>query len=351
MLKINRYLIQEFLTFFFYCFSSIAAIAILFEVFVEIGKGEIEEIGWNGIFWNILSQIPLLIDFLTPITTLIATTLTLYSLSKTSEIIAIKAAGRSTFQILWPLLLTSTLMAGFSYCNQSYLAKWLQSKSSIQLSKKNAAKNVQWRIRNNQIYFFRGALKKDQTVKQIINYQFSPTLEIAQKKKFLDLHLSEKNWSINKTISRKFGKEYLLYEKLKKNNLQVQIFPQIFKDILSKPVINHPILTIYFEIQRLKKNGLDVQHLWMAIFQKIAGIFTIPIMVLLAFPFSIFSARHDNPIMGIITAIILGFCFILLDKLFLALNHAGALVNWIAAFAPNVIFICLSSIIFRMKKD
>ena len=84
-----------------------------------LGKsGDILEVPGNGqteVLRYAMLRIPQLVARFLPYSVLLATIITLATLNQNSEVTSMKAAGLSAHQILAPLLLTATLVAGFSF--------------------------------------------------------------------------------------------------------------------------------------------------------------------------------------------------------------------------------------------
>lgn len=79
------------------------------EILAAEGNGQGELWTYAGL------RIPQLIQRFLPYSVLLATIITLVTLNQNSEVIAMKAAGLSAHQVLAPLLLTATIVAGISF--------------------------------------------------------------------------------------------------------------------------------------------------------------------------------------------------------------------------------------------
>ena len=104
------------------------------------------------------------------------------------------------------------------------------------------------------------------------------------------------------------------------------------------------------EIRIKRKGAVNYNPDLFALYQKIAGLFSIFVMILLALPFSIYSGRSANVRTGIVVSIVLGFVFWLVDQILLSFNTTGMLPMGVSAFGANVGFLILAFILIRLKK-
>ena len=99
---IRRYILREFVIYFLSCLLSLIFIAVVFAALSELKTLDMEN-GQRLFVEAILSGIPLLIEIISPISVLLATILTFISLSKSSEVIAMMAAGVSLAKMVFPI--------------------------------------------------------------------------------------------------------------------------------------------------------------------------------------------------------------------------------------------------------
>ncbi|TCD06790.1 LPS export ABC transporter permease LptG [Erythrobacteraceae bacterium CFH 75059] len=81
-------------------------------------SGEILAVPGNGqaqLLTYVSLRMPELVETFLPYSVLLATIITLLTLNQNSEVIAMKAAGMSAFQVLAPLLLTALVVSGLSF--------------------------------------------------------------------------------------------------------------------------------------------------------------------------------------------------------------------------------------------
>lgn len=98
-------------------------------------------------------------------------------------------------------------------------------------------------------------------------------------------------------------------------------------------------------IQRYRAQGIDTRELEVGLWAKTSLPFTNLVMPLLAFPFGIRAGRRGSPSRGVVLAVALGFAYWLVLAGSLSLGKAGVLPAPLAAWAANLLFCAVSSLL------
>lgn len=348
MFLIKRYIAKEFLAYFLICTLSLIAIAVMFSALAELSHLE-EEGGTKLFFEALLSGIPLLIEVITPITVLLATVLTFISLSKSSEIIAMMAAGTSLLHLVIPVLICVCFVSGFLYYNQSYLAPlWGADKRAGLVRSVN--KNDLWRFHKNTLYQFKSLDRRKRKVNSAVYYHFNDNYVIDQTGEFNSLSLNRDSWSFSNRRDIEVDKSNIIQRRQKEDSLPEKQLPVVFSNELVNPKYAD-IVTLTSEINIKKEGAVNYRNELFALYQKISGLISVFVMVLLALPFSIYSGRSANVRTGIVVSVILGFVFWLVDQLLVSLSDAGTFPIIFSAFGANIVFITFGFILIRLKRS
>jgi len=334
MKHINLYIGKEFLIFFGSCVFSLITVALTFVALAELDK--IDSGGWSSFFHSILIGFPLLVEIVTPISILLATVLTYISLSKSSEIVAMMAAGVSLIQLLKPIFACCIVISIFIYLNQSYLAPKLGSDALMNIIRTTPSTS-KWRIYQDNLFYIYQANKSNKTVEQAKIFKFNQQNQLEEIHRLNKLALEGNEWaaiSTNKITLKKgsLNQQISNHDKYSKNK-----FPIVFEKELVNPKYA-PFKEVINQILNKKRGGIDNSHDVFALCQKIALILSLFVMVVLALPFSLFAGRSFNTRMGIVLAVVLGFSFWLLEQIFMTLFRADILIAEWAAFGTNIIF-------------
>lgn len=347
MSLIRRYIAKEFVTFFLVCSLSLLFIAIVFSTLAELPNLEKE----NGVqlFINaILSGIPLLVEVIVPITVLLATVLALISLSKTSEIIAMMAAGVSLFHLILPILLCGGVISGLMYLNQSYLASYWGADERAGLVAAKRSANT-WRFHNNTLYYFEAPNKRTGSILSSRFFSFGKDKRIGSTGFSSNLFREENAWDISQERRIEFQENGIRQTVENDVKTAANEMPVVFTNDLVNPKYTS-FASLISEIL-IKRNGaVNYKPDLFALYQKIAGLFSIFVMILLALPFSIYSGRSANVRTGIVVSIVLGFVFWLVDQILLSFNTTGMLPMGVSAFGANIGFLILAFTLIRLKK-
>ena len=167
---ISRYLAGEYSRFFILFLSAFLIMIFIGNVF---GNLSIIFEDWEG-FLRFLRQtaliIPQLMEFTIPITVLLATITTLSTLNQTSELLAIRASGVGPWNLAWPLLLVTLVIAAVSYLGQNYLSVWMQRQWTETVSTENL--QPIWKVGpDNKLYFF-GKLPEKGKLESVTLFQW-----------------------------------------------------------------------------------------------------------------------------------------------------------------------------------
>lgn len=345
---LGRYIGREFSVYFLSCLLSLLIIFITFMALGELELLERDE-GIRLFFSKVLSGVPILIETVAPISVLLATVLTFINLSKTSEVTAMLAAGVSLFQLVMPILLISFLIGAFGYFNQSYLAPWLGSDKQLALVDSEKNRDV-WRFYKGRLFFLSGLTPGEKSIERGKVYSFDSKFGIEGIETLRSLRLKNDEWSISRTVTIRPEQRQLTKKEEQNVKIPEDSFPVAFQAELLNP--KYSTFNAIFQQIRIKKmGGVSYDATLFALYQKIAAILSIFVMVILALPFSLSSGRSANVRLGIVFSIVLGFLFWLIDQIFISLYDAGILGGEFAAFGGNITFFLIALLLIILKKN
>ncbi len=111
---ISQYIIRQFLMSFFAVLITLGAIILLFDVIELMKKESIPSFGFANVLTLGLLKLPNMILTVLPFVVLIAAIIVFWRLTKSYELVVIRAAGQSVWQFVTPLLITSFIIGIFS---------------------------------------------------------------------------------------------------------------------------------------------------------------------------------------------------------------------------------------------
>ncbi len=336
---ISKYIAQEFFKYFSLLLAAFVTIIIIGNLFSRLGNifSGIEQ--FLLFLQEITLLLPVLLELILPITVLLSTIATFSSLNRTSEIVAMRTAGMSFFQLARPVLGVSLLIAALSYVNQNYFYNWLQKQWS---SEKNSGElSALWEIENQNIYYF-GSRSFPSQIRQItiFNWDLSP-YRLIQRTAIETGKQQKDFWYFENVSQRNFQPEKIVFEQKPDLAIRLQNFPPV---AFNEPVNPHhyPLRPLYQLIMKLQQAGHDVTQHWVEFHQKISYPFALIIMVLIGLALSLSHSRQGKAAEGMALSFLFGVLFWITNQIFLAVGSAGAISPLLAAWLTNFIFLGLA---------
>lgn len=344
---IDRYIAKEFIIFFLVCALSLIIIAIAFAALAEIPSLQ-KENGTEIFLQAILSGVPLLIEVIAPISVLLATVLTFISLSKTSEIIAMMTAGVSTLRLVMPIMICVSGLVVLLYLNQSYLAPSLGADERASLVKKSSDDDV-WQFHKGDLFHFSVVDKRSKSVREVSRYSFDAENRIDRITVYKNADLSSA-WKVEsvRRVDIKPGDVRQVMAEGKAFDRDT--FPVVFKEEIKVPKYSS-FSQLFREIDIKSTGAVPFQRELFAVYQKVSGVLSVFVMVMLALPFSIYGGRSSNVRTGIVISVVLGFIFWLVDQLLASFSDSAAVPLLVSAFGANVLFIGLAVSLILLKRS
>jgi len=344
---IRRYIAREFAFYFLACLLSLVFIAVVFAALAELKTLE-QENGQQLFIDAILSGIPLLIEIITPISVLLATVLTFISLSRTSEIVAMMAAGVSLAKMVMPILVAGGTIGFLGYLNQSYLAPaWGADQRTSMVDSTPA--NTAWQFFQGRLYYFSGMQSRNRQVHQSRVFGFGDQFQILSVTTYHRLQLQGGRWQAQSQSNIDISENSILTRSGGQSHIQEEVFPVVFKKELKYPKYSD-LSAILTEIKLKQLGAVNYDSDLFALYQKLAAILSIFVMILLALPFSLYSSRKSNARVGIVVSIVLGFCFWLTDQIFISFNSAGLMPLAVSAFGANILYASLALLLIYARR-
>jgi LPS export ABC transporter permease LptG len=347
---IDRLILSDLARFFLYIlggFSTLFLIITLFQLLNSITRHNIE---WTVVANYLIFLMPMIVNYMTPLSALVAVMITFGILQKTSQLIALKASGQSVFRLAAPALLASLLMSGFLFVNQDYVLPFTN------------------RRQNNLRHMIRSGQEPPQTFYQttnqwifgidsrVYNYaHFDGATNSFYQLNVLDL--SRDPFSINRRIYARSAswdgakREWVLengwertfegdrntgFEQFKERRMQAQENPEYFKKD-PRGSASMTVGELRDKIADLSRSGFDVLDLKIALQSKVAFPLTCLVMVLVGLPFS-FSVGKRGALYGVTLGIAIGLAYWGFLGLFEQMGRYEMLPPVLAAWGPNLLF-------------
>ena len=353
---IDLYVLRRF---FYYFLLILGAFILLFETFTFFEL--LDDIARHRIpFLIVVSYfrflIPYLVYQLSPLTSLVATLVTLGVLSKNNEIVAFKASGISLYRLALPLLLCGVVLAGaLLLLDDTYLPYANQRQDALrnQIKGKPAqtyTRPQRWifgensKVYNYDIFDSTQKLFGGLSVIELDPVTFQMKRRIfANRAQWLD---NEKTWALESGWIRDFSDGTVVnYAPFKVTSLPELVEPPSYfnREVIQAFQMSWRDLRHY--IAGLRLAGFDVSSLTVQWHKKIAYPLIAPISMMLAIPFAILVGSR-GAVGGIALGVGIGITYWAIAALLEAMGGIGQLPPMLAAWSPDLIFFFLGLYFF-----
>ena len=218
---ISRYLASEYSRFFMLFLGAFVIMIFIGNVF---GNLSIIFEDWEG-FLRFLRKtaliMPQLMEFTIPITVLLATITTLSTLNRTSELLAIRASGVGPWNLAWPLLLVTLVIAAVTYLGQNYLSAWMQRQWTETVSTENL--QPIWKVGpDNKLYFF-GKLPEKGKLESVTLFQWqTEPYRIVERTAIEKGEQQKASWNFQDLQQYRFSENHLKLQNLNELNMKIE---------------------------------------------------------------------------------------------------------------------------------
>lgn len=339
---LSRYVAKAFLKYLVLCLMAMVLLLLIADLF-----GNLESIfsSWRK-FRDFLDttarSMPTIVEIVLPMCVLLAVVMTFTGLSRTSELVAMKTSGMSTFNLALPILLILVPVSVLGYFNQNYLFNLLHpegGRSQPQLERH------EWRSEGKNIYYFGSIDSKKKSVRDGFIFRWLPEpFRVSETVSFTDGKRTEDGWFFSRVISRREISGTWKFERVKSLNVPVQEFPDVFKPF-ELDAHHMPFLDLYRQIGQLEKRSPYIIVYNVEWYQKIAALFAPVIMVLVGIPLSQTYSRRSRTAGEVVITIFGGMVFWISNEIMLVLGKGAVLPPLVAAWGVNVAFALLGLIL------
>jgi lipopolysaccharide export system permease protein len=304
-------------------------------------------------------RIPHAIEQFIPVACLMATLLVLSGMSRQNEILALNASGVGTLRILstFIALVASVSTASFLVFDPIVpvfnrkiilISQGLDPSSSENLSSFNRTNF--WYRSGRMVYNFGQFIPQTNTLQDVKIYMFTPQFYLLEKIHAKEAHFENGDWVLQKGMVVTYPPEtnFPLSMTFETKRKVIPEKPKDFKTLEAREDTMR-LRDLRQYINRNREYGLDTTNQQVNYHERVALVFTPLVLVLLGFPFVM------KPLKTYTTARSVAFCFgivflyLLMSRLTISVGKNGHIMPWIAAWAPNLLFIAVAG--FRLMRS
>jgi lipopolysaccharide export system permease protein len=344
---LTRYIARDFFRYWFACLAAIVALVAIGALFDDIEKAFASWHEFRAFLYTTAQSLPTLLEQLLPMTVLLATMFTFSAYGRTSELVAMKAAGMGMMRLIFPLLAVLVMVSSLAYLNQNYLYRYLHS----DLDTRNRGLVRQWRSIGNAIVFLESI---DPDAKVVVGVKMflwrKDPFSFSQVNTFsVGRRTDEELWRFTGAAIREQDAATWRIETSVEKDLSARDFPDVFRPA-ELDAHHMPLLDLYQEIQARESQGLGVELYRLEWYQKLAAMTAPWVMVLLGTPLSQGHFRRGRVTVDVLITITMGLVFMIGTEIFHILGRGGIVPVWPSVWATNIIVALLGIGLMRLSR-
>lgn len=354
-LLLDDYVMREYATNFAMVLMSFSTLFLIFTFFELIGDIVRNRTPLVTVGDYLINLIPFILYNVTPLCALVAVLITFGSLSRSSELTAMKATGISLYRIVTPVLITTILIAGGLFAfDELYLPAANRRQEALRSVIKD--KPAQTFLRPDRkwisgqagpsgapsrIFYYQFFDASKNVFANLTVFEFDPTTFALQRRIFASsAHWNDRvnQWVFENGWERTFqGETISSYQPF-----TLTTFPEIHEQPSYFVKEDRPSQEMsYAELSRyiadLKQSGFDTKRLSVQLNRKLAYPLITLVMAMLAIPFALSMGKRGS-LAGVATAIGLAIAYWVIDGLFQAMGNVATLPAILAAWTPDILF-------------
>jgi LPS export ABC transporter permease LptG/LPS export ABC transporter permease LptF len=295
---------------------------------------------------------PQFVYYVLPLSALVGTLVTIGLLTKSSELIVMRACGVSLYRTALPLLVLGLLWSGLLFgLEESFLAASNRKAAELKHLMRGGAPRTfdvlsrQWVAgRDGRIYHYTYFDPRGKTLTGLDVYRFSDKpwgLTETMAVRGASFRPADGTWLADQGWSRRFTKDAVTeYRPIANQPLILEAASYFGTEQPDADRLSFTNLRRY--ISALRISGFDVVPYRVALHRKVAFPFVALVMTLIAIPFAVTTGRR-GALFGIGLGLLLAISYWGLSAVFGAIGGAGLLSPPLAAWAPNVLFVSAAS--------
>ena len=354
MRLLDKYILKEFVRFFCITGISFIALYLIVDFFEKIRMFLSNSASIIQMTSYFLLSIPLIISLILPAAVLLAALLTYSTLSKFSEITAMKANGISLYRLSLPVLIFASIIAVFLfYFSELITPAALQKTEHIVRVDVQKQKNLGffkqdeiWYHGERAIYNFKMFDVVNYTLRGItinyINPDFTLQMRIDAQRaewkngKWIFFNLLQTHFDSNNSPVLEWSKQKIIDLPEKPNDFK----------IIQKDAEKMGFFDLRKYVKKIRSEGYDATRYLVDLHGKLAFPFVTLILVIIGISFSLRQERHGGVMQSLGIGIIIGFSYWIVHAFSMSLGRSGILPAILSAWLANIIFFAAAAALF-----
>ncbi len=350
--RLQKYVLRSFFIVLFLCLFASVTLFLVFDLFDRMNVFIHEGVPLTLLLSYVMYKIPLIVQLMLPVALLVSTIMSVGRLSQLSEITAMRACGISLMTVARPLIWVGVCASILSFiAGETVIPSATQRVDEIYHLdiKKKAEKGRYsranfWYRKKNWFYNIGLYDSRTSTLKGVTAIQVDKDFRLKRR-----IDAREANWGGSPQIGWTM---YDVIETVVNNggDFDSTAFPRAPLVIEEEPsdfynmernteAMSYHDLRDY--VAKLRAEGVPVTNYAVDLAAKLSFPLINAIVILIAFPFGLVSARAGNMTMSFVAAVSIGFGYYIVHALSLSFGNAELIPVIASAWTANILFVSL----------
>ncbi len=296
-------------------------------------------------------QLPTDLYTLFPMAGFLGSLIGLGHLASSSQLIVMRAAGVSVTQIVWSVIKAALIMIVVVTVIGEGIAPKLQREAdvlkTVAMEKGGSLKTLHgvW-LRHGNSYVYINAVPSPTSIQGITRFDFDDQDHLLSVSRAEKGELVNKQWKLFKISESILGNNSVSTKYINSEPLGILFKPKFFQKV-ADDVDQESVLTLLKNIVYRKKTGLVTSQYEYAFWRRMMQPLTTVVMICLGIPFIFGSLRSSSMGFRIMTGVIIGFGFYMLNQFFGPITLVYQFPPWVAAVFPTVLFMLAYGILIK----
>ena len=354
MSTLTRYLSREFLQGFFLCLGTFTTIFLIVEFFERLNAFLYNQAPLSLMLSYFLNKIPGIVSQVAPAAILLSAIVTLGTMSRHNEIMAMKSGGISLWRIVSPIMGVAIVI----YFALLGLNEWVTPAANQKAravrewvihKKKPVAtfKQSQIRIHSHQaIYNIKLYHPEQDLLEGMTVFRFGSAFQLAERIDARSAHWQDGRWTFTEASVTTFTPDGVPIRKFHKEFVvSLPEMPVDFR-IADKPPEEMNFSELREYVRKIERDGYNSSKYRTAMYQFISYPFIGVILAFLGIPVALRKERGAGIAVGIVLCLVISLVFYVVYSLSVGYGQAGTLPPLLAAWLGNIIFALVGVYLF-----
>ncbi len=350
---LDRYILKSVFALFFQCLLTFLFLYIIIDVFSHLDEILKQQVSLHILRQYYLAYLPIIFVQVAPIACLLSTLYTFGKLNRNNEIIAMRAAGLSIFQITKTVIIFGLIVSTFVFwVNDRFVPSSMSLTERIKTQMESGTKKAKEKEREiitnlsmyglkNRLFFVNKFSLATNTMENIIILEHDEKQNITKKIVANKGVYRDGLWRFYQSVTYNFDENVQVKgepQYLEEEIMDISETPHDFlKQMLRPDFMNISQLDDY--IWRLSKSGATtaIRNLKVDLYQRFAFPLTSIMIILLGIPFSVIMKRRATGLSSVGLSIMVGFLYYVLNAISIALGKTGMLMPALAVSLSHIV--------------